>query len=116
MKRRELVYPKIERIKGVEIDKTSVYHPLTYYIDGGVDLTGEALKKDAHVEYDDEKSTTPKVTKSKDGTMDYGAIDSCALCDPRISHFDIVEQLGAENAQKAFAEMETPLVNENEPE
>lgn len=92
--------------RGISMDNSEQFRHLSYYIQGGVDLAGQELRKDAHVEYDNEDDVTPKIIKNSDGTCDYGEINSCAMCDPRIGHFDIVEQLGAEKAQEAFGQVD----------
>lgn len=68
------------------------FHPLSYYLNGGIDLTGEALDKTGEVEYDTEEQAEEIIAE--------GA-SSVSLGDPRMSKFRLVEQLGAKAAAAA---------------
>ena len=93
---REFPIPSIP-LHAYECDHS--YHPLSYYLNGGADPTGEHLDMS-------------RVTTS-DSAEDIAAgcgVDS--LCDPRVSYLDIVESIGvknAENAVKATANNEKPV-------
>lgn len=70
---------------------TKVFRRLSYYLNGGVDPTGRALDT-TQVSYDTE--------------ADLGAgcgVD--ALCDPRISFFDMVESVGNSMASEIVGSM-----------
>lgn len=69
-------------------DDTKVYHPLSYYVLGGIDVTGEGLTLDAPVSYD---------------SMDdlEAAVGPDSRCDPRVSFFDIAEDVGIRSAKAA---------------
>lgn len=69
-------------------DDFGIYHPLSYYVLGGVDVDGSELRTDASIMFDD----------SKDIENGCG-VD--ATCDPRVSYFDVVEQLGVAVANSA---------------
>lgn len=69
-------------------DDFGIYHPLSYYVLGGVDVDGSELRTDASIMFDD----------SKDIESGCG-VD--ATCDPRVSYFDVVEQLGVAAANAA---------------
>lgn len=64
------------------------YHPLSYYLNGGCDPNGEHLNLDA-----------PTISDSVEDLESGCAVD--AMCDPRTNYFDIVEQVGVQNAEKA---------------
>lgn len=63
------------------------YHSFGYYVLGGIDVSGEALRLDGHAEFDDEAEISG--SRVVDGTTD-----------PRVSKFDIVEQTGAAAYEK----------------
>ncbi len=68
-------------------EKHVIYRPLSYYIAGGSDPTGQRLSETSEVGYD------------TDDPMDYGV--ACdGLCDPRTSMFDLIEQLGSQAVEK----------------
>lgn len=70
------------------------YHPFSYYVLGGVDISGDHTRLDAKVMYDD------------DADINSGAHDGS--CDPRVSKFDICEQSGVE----AFENLQEDIENE----
>lgn len=74
------------------VDNTEKFHPLSYYLDGGIDLEGEALSKDGDAEFDSEEQAAEIIAE--------GA-SSVALGDPRMSKFRLVESLGAKAAAAA---------------
>lgn len=72
-------------------DCTREYHPLSYYVLGGVDVTGDGLDLSAPVSFE-----------TKDD-IDKG-VEPDSRCNPRVSFFDIVEGVGvaaAENAEQS---------------
>ncbi len=69
-------------------DDTKVYRPLSYYVSGGIDVTGEGLVLDAHVEYDSAEDLASTVGPD-------------SRCDPRVSFFDIAEEVGIRAAKAA---------------
>lgn len=66
------------------------YHPLSYYLYGGADPTGEHLNLDR-----------PTISDTPEDLSAGCAVD--AMCDPRTNYFDLVEQVGVKNAEKASA-------------
>ncbi|WGL31245.1 hypothetical protein [Dipodfec virus UOA04_Rod_841] len=71
----------------VNEDNTKVYHPLSYYVLGGIDVTGEGLDMSFPVSYD-----SPE---------DLESAQPDARCDPRVSFFDIAEEVGVRAAKSA---------------
>lgn len=60
-----------------------VYHPLSYYLNGGIDLSGQELDKSAQVEYDTEEDL--KELESEGAmAVPYG--------DPRESKMSLIER------------------------
>lgn len=76
----------VELFENKHGDDFGIYHPLSYYVAGGIDVDGSELRTDASISYDDSKDID-------------GGCSPDALCDPRTSYFDIVEELGAELAK-----------------
>lgn len=66
------------------------YHPLSYYLYGGADPTGEHLNLDR-----------PTISDTSEDLASGCTVD--AMCDPRTNYFDLVEQVGVKNAEKAFS-------------
>lgn len=80
---------------GVDFEKTTEkHHELSYYLNGGIDLEGDALSKDGDAEYDSEEEANEIIAE--------GA-SAVALGDPRQSKFRLVEDLGTKAAQTATA-------------
>lgn len=73
---------------------TEQFHPLSYYLNGGVDLTGDTLSTTGDAEYDTEEDVSDILSE--------GA-SSVAFGDPKMSKFRIVEQLGAKAGQDVLA-------------
>lgn len=71
----------------VNKDNTKVYHPLSYYVLGGIDVTGEGLQLDAPVAYDTEDDLQSNVPDAR--------------CDPRTSFWDIAEEVGVRAAKSS---------------
>lgn len=86
-----------------DINTTEIYHPLSYYLNGGIDLVGDALDKSAEVEYDNEEEVKELVTA---GAM------SVPYGDPRESKFTLVERYGVEAAKKAATKSASPTTME----
>lgn len=76
----------------VKIDKTSKFHPLSYYLNGGVDLTGESLDNSAEVEYDNEEELNELL---EEGAM------SVPYGDPKMSKFRLVEMYSNHEAMSS---------------
>ena len=68
------------------------YHPMSYYVYGGVDIDGDALSMNASTSFDDDEQLDG-VDCGIDGTSD-----------PRVSAFDIVEKAGVDAYEKWRAE------------
>lgn len=80
---------------GVDFEKaTEKHHELSYYLNGGIDLEGDALSKDGDAEFDTEDEAKEILAE--------GA-SSIALGDPRQSKFRLVEDLGTKAAKNASA-------------
>lgn len=69
-------------------ETSNTYHPFSYYLNGGSDPTGEQLDM-----------TNPTVGDTADDIAARLGVD--AFADPRTNFFDVVEQVGIENALKA---------------
>lgn len=81
------------------VDNTEKFHPLSYYLNGGIDLEGDALSKDGDAEFDTEEQAAEILAE--------GA-SSVALGDPRMSKFRLVESIGAQAAAKSTAKNPKP--------
>jgi hypothetical protein len=64
------------------------YHPFSYYVLGGIDLSGDATSLNGNAESDDDSDLSSAVGAG------YGY-------DPRISGFDIAEAAGTDSYQEA---------------
>ena len=85
---------------GVEFkDAMEKHHELSYYLDGGIDLTGKAVALDGDAEFDSEAEA--------DDIIAEGA-SSVALGDPKTSRFDLVEIYGSSNADSLTADNPKP--------
>lgn len=82
------------------------HHELSYYLNGGIDLQGDALSKDGDAEYDTEEEANDIIAE--------GA-SSIALGDPRQSKFRIVEDFGRQSAKKATAGNPKPVATTGDP-
>ena len=69
-----------------------IFHPLSYYLLGGVDVDGDALDKSAETEFDNEEELQD---------LEDAGMCSVPYGDPRVSKFDLVEQYGKHEAKKA---------------
>lgn len=78
----------------VDFSMREKHHELSYYLNGGIDLEGDALSKDGDAEFDTEEEANDILSE--------GA-SSIALGDPRISKFRIVEDFGKAAAERATA-------------
>lgn len=85
----------------VDLSKNETHHELSYYLNGGIDLRGDALSKDGDAEFDTEEEA--------DAILAEGA-SAVALGDPRQSKFRIVEDLGKALAKKSTAGNPKPFV------
>lgn len=70
-----------------ESKSTTKFHPFSYYVDGGLDLTNTETDLSAKIEFD------------TDEELEFGA--TAYGCDPRISMFDVAEQFGIQAAEQA---------------
>ena len=77
-----------------DIDSTRKYKPLSYFILGGVDLSGDQLKDNAEISFESEKSLSEMENQ--------GVVKSIGVCDPRVDMFDIVEATTSEQATDAI--------------
>lgn len=68
-------------------EDTESFHPQSYYIKGGVDISGRHLALDGDEKFDSE-------TELKSGN-----IQAAAFSNPRMGFFEIVDALGADAAQ-----------------
>lgn len=82
------------------IDFDSQWHPLSYYVRGGLDISGTQLSLNNPVEYDGEMSENPDVYNSSDVGQPF--------YDPRISGFDVAERLGVDSYNAAQDELARP--------
>lgn len=81
----------------IEIDETSVFRPLSYYLLGGVDLQGDKLKTDTPIAYDSE-TAIEEMEKQ-------GEVEAIGVCDPRVDMFDVViKAKSVEKGAKAIAD------------
>lgn len=69
-------------------ESTEPYHPFGYYVLGGTDIGGDALKMDGNAAFD------------TDEEIDKG-VGVDATCNPRIGFMQIAENAGIMAAQKA---------------
>lgn len=107
MKKRTLNY-SAPRLKSFhKPDESEKFHPISYYLNGGLDLTNQELRNDAKVLYDSEDEVTPD---------EQGEISSAAMCDPRVSFFDMVEQFGKEAAEQAVVNSPKPGIEQGDSE
>lgn len=67
-------------------EPNGVFHPLSYYLNGGIDLTGEELDKSAEVEYDSDDDLS-ELRAEGAMAVPYG--------DPRESKFTLIERYQA---------------------
>lgn len=100
MKKRILDYAGPRHKGVVDPETTERFRPLSYFLNGGVDLSNTELKNNAQVQYDTEDEVHPN---------EQGEIQSAAMCDPRVSYFDIVEELGAAKAEEAVLNNPKPV-------
>lgn len=84
-----------------EYESSTDWKPFSYYLNGGIDPTGE------HTDLTHEKSFDPDVVLN-DPTL---GVD--ALCDPRTSFFDLVERGGVKRANKATEAVATGAKEDN---
>lgn len=66
---------------------TESFHPQSYYIKGGVDISGRHLALDGDEKFDSE------------GDLKSGSITAAAFSNPRMGFFEIVDALGVDAAQ-----------------
>lgn len=85
-------------VKPYECDHS--YHPLSYYLYGGADPSGEHLNLDR-----------PTISDTPEDLSSGCTVD--AMCDPHTNYFDIVEQVGVKNAEKASASVKAGETEEN---
>lgn len=69
------------------------YHPLSYFVLGGIDVSGEALQE------------VGGVMSESDSEASFG-VPVDPLCDPRTSPFDVAEIYGIESYENALKEVE----------
>lgn len=74
---------------GVDLKDRSVYRPFSYYVLGGIDVDGDNLLMSADIDFDPESDI-------ESGCSVDGA------CDPRVSGFDIAEQVGIDAYNKVL--------------
>lgn len=67
----------------------------SYFLRGGLDLSGEELKNDAKVSYDTEEE------------LKQGAICAAALSNPKFGFMELAEAIGIENAEAELEKVET---------
>lgn len=74
-------------IEGLPTIDRPIYRPFSYYVLGGIDVDGDSLTMNADIGFDD------------DSEIEAGcAVDGA--CDPRVSGFDIAEQVGIDAYEK----------------
>lgn len=101
-KRRKIKDSRRIEIPAFPVDEYSCdhdYHPLSYYLYGGSDPTGE------HLNFDN-----PTISDTPEDLASGCNVD--AMCDPRTSYFDLVEQVGVKNAEHASASVKAGEVEE----
>lgn len=76
------------------VEPKGVFHPLSYYLNGGIDLTGEELDKSAEVEYDSDEDLS-ELRAEGAMAVPYG--------DPRESKFSLIERYQATGEAMANA-------------
>ena len=84
----------------VDLSKNETFHPMSYYLHGGIDLAGDALDKSAEIEFDSDEDIAE---------MDVAGAMSVPYGDPRMSKFRLVENYGAHEAQKLSAKSAKPV-------
>ena len=72
----------------VDLSTCRKYRPFSYYVLGGIDLDGDALKDNAQTTFDSPDDISG-VDCSVDGTSD-----------PRVSAFDIIEKAGVQSYER----------------
>lgn len=82
-----------------EFESPTTYHPFSYYLNGGSDPTGEQLDM-----------TQPTFGDTAEDLAGRVGVD--AFADPRTNFFDVVEQVGVENANKASDAMKAGEASE----
>ena len=95
-----------KRLRNLELDKkiprhscistsdcTESFRPMSYYLNGGVDLDGELADNSAQVEYDNEEQLKE---------LEQAGACAVPLGDPRESLFTITERAGVKAAQSAM--------------
>lgn len=85
-----------------EVFEPVIWHPLSYYINGGVDISNESKLNDTP-EYDGSEDELPDVFTSPD-------VLGQPFYDPRISPFDVAEVIGVETYNEAVSVAQTPTV------
>ena len=95
----KLTAPSLPKESGVDLTKTEKFHGLSYYLNGGIDLSGEALDRSADVEFDNEEQLKEL---EAEGAM------SVPYGDPKMSKFRLVEQFGKE-AKKMASKSANPM-------
>lgn len=65
------------------LETTGTYRPMSYYVFGGIDIDGDALKETGQASFDTDEEIAAGC-----------GVD--AFCDPRVSKFDVAEQAGVE--------------------
>lgn len=78
-----------------------IWHPLSYYISGGIDLDGSHTRLDATPEYDGERDDSPDVFSSSE-------VLGQPLYDPRFSPFDMAETIGVSSYREAVDALKAP--------
>ena len=84
----------------VDMSKYEKFHPMSYYFNGGIDLTGDALDKSAEIEFDSDDELAE---------MDVAGAMSVPYGDPRMSKFRLVENYGTHEAQKLASKSAKPV-------
>lgn len=85
---RQIRSAKVPAIPTIPYECDHRYHPLSYYLNGGADPTGE-------------QTDMSRVTTSDSAEDIANGCGVDARCDPRTNMFDIIEDVGVKNAQKA---------------
>ena len=88
MYKKQYLHCVVPSLKGLDLDGRKKYLPMSYYIFGGLDLDGDALDINAPTTFDSKDDT---------GTIDC-TVD--ATSNPRVSAFDIAEQIGISALEK----------------
>lgn len=88
-------------LPSIDLEDAPVWRPLSYYISGGIDVSGKATLLNGTPEYDGKQDENPDV-------FDSSEVLGQPLYDPRISGFDIAEELGVNSYLEATSALQTP--------